>query len=213
MKGKFAYIVCFLLVVALYAQASDVSHIAFTSKRDGDYNIYIMDINGKNLQKLTNHPANEFNPAFSPDGQRMAYVSGRDGNLDIYVMFLPTKVPHRLTEHPGFDDNPAWSPDGRWIAFDSNRAGMYDIYKIGLSGENLQRLTHEGNNYNPAWSPDGKQIAFDSKGGIHMMDSDGADPRRLANQPRSGKTPSWSPDGKQITFSDMILGGIGISTC
>ncbi|MYA72313.1 hypothetical protein F4009_04705 [Candidatus Poribacteria bacterium] len=206
MKGKFAYIVCFLLVLAFYAGAADVSHIAFTSKRDGELGIYIMDINGKNLQQLTNQPQNEFRPAFSPNRQRMAYVSTRDGNLEIYVMHLPTKVSHRLTNHPGFDDKPAWSADGQWIAFDSNRAGLYDIYKIRHNGENLQRLTHQGNNYHPAWSPDGL-IAFDSKDGIHVMDSDGGNLRHLVNQPRAGKTPSWSPDGKQIAFSDMILGG------
>ena len=206
MKRKFAYIVCSLLVVVLYTQASDVSHIAFTSKRDGDFDIYMMDINGKNLQQLTNHPGNEYSPTFSPDGHRMAYVSTRDGNLEIYVMNLKTDVFRRLTNHPGVDDNPAWSPDGRWIAFDSNRAGAFDIYKVEVSGENLQQLTHGEQSYHSAWSPDGL-IAFDSKDGIHVMDSDGGNLRRLENQPRAGKTPSWSPDGEQIVFSDMILGG------
>ena len=114
MKRKFVYIafgttiifVCFLLAVALYAQASDVPYVAFSSYRNGNYDIYMMDINGKNLQQLTNHPANELSPAFSPDGQRMAYVSTRDGNFEIYVMYLQTKVSHRLTSHPGFNDNP-----------------------------------------------------------------------------------------------------------
>ena len=200
MKGKLVYIVlgtamlfgyC-LLAVNLYVYASDVRYIAFSSNRNGNYDIYMMDINGKNLQQLTNHPGNEFSPAFSPDGQRMAYVSSRGGNMEIYVMSVATKVSRQLTDHPGFDDNPVWSPDGQWIAFDSNRAGAFDIYKVGVSGENLQRLTHgEQNSNHPAWSSDGL-IAFDSKDGIHVMDSDGANLRRLENQPRAGKTPpSW----------------------
>ena len=203
----------FLLAANLYVYASDAPSIAFSSNRDGDYDIYIMDIKGKNLQNLTNSPTHEFKPAFSPDGHRMAYVSSRhDGYLEIYVMNLNTKVSYRLTNHPGHDDNPAWSPDGQWIAFDSNREATYDIYKIEPDGENLQRLTHGkvDRNYNAAWSPDSQSIAFASfreAPGIYIMDADGGNQRRLANQPQSGHTPSWSPDGKQIAFSDIILGG------
>ena len=131
MKGKLAHIVLgttillggLLLAVNLCVAAPDAPSIAFSSKRSGNYDIYMIDINGENLKQLTDDPADEFDPTFSPDGRRMAYVSNRDGNLEIYVIYLPTKVSHRLTNHPGFDDNPAWSPDGRWIAFDSNRAG------------------------------------------------------------------------------------------
>ena len=212
--GTTMLLVGILLAVNLCVYASDVPYIAFSSNRDWNYDIYMMDIKGRNLQNLTNSPANEFEPAFSPDGRWMAYVSYRhDGYAEIYVMNLQTKVSHRLTHHPKHDNNPAWSPDGRWIAFDSNREGTYDIYKIEPDGENLQRLTHEGqHNLNPSWSPDSQFIAFDSsrgvgKGGIYIMDTDGGNPRHLSNQPRWGQIPSWSPDGKQIAFSDLILGG------
>ena len=100
MKRKFAYIalgtttilMCFLLAADLCTQASDVPYIAFSSKRNENYDIYMMDINGKNLQQLTDHFADETYPTFSPDGQRMAYVSSWDGNEDIYVMNLNTKA-------------------------------------------------------------------------------------------------------------------------
>ena len=210
MFGTILLLAHFVFTVNLYVYASDAPYIAFSSKRSGNYDIYIMDIKGENLQKLTNHPGNEFSPTFSPDGQRMAYVSSRhDGYREIYVMNLNTKVSHRLTNHPKHDSNPVWSPDGQWIAFDSNREGTHDIYKIQPDGENLQRLTHgERNSYNAAWSPDSQFIAFSSSRiptGIYIMDADGGNPRHLENQPRSGHTPSWSPDGKQITFSDYII--------
>ena len=88
MKRKFAHIVLgttillghLLLAVSLCVYASDVPYIAFSSKRSGNYDIYMMDINGKNLEQLTD------DPTFSPDGQRMAYVSNRDGNLEIYSL-------------------------------------------------------------------------------------------------------------------------------
>ena len=80
MKGKLAYIVVlgttlllgqFLLAANLYVYASDVPHIAFSSNRGGKSDIYMMDINGKNLQQLTDYPGHEYHPTFSPDGQRI----------------------------------------------------------------------------------------------------------------------------------------------
>ena len=96
MKGKLAHIVLgttilfvyFLLVANRYVYASDAPFIAFSSTRGGKADIYIMDINGKNLQQLTDYPGHEYHPTFSPDGGRMAYVSSRDGNMEIYVMNL-----------------------------------------------------------------------------------------------------------------------------
>ena len=203
----------FMFVETLSVSTADARAIAFSSDRSGNANIYVMDTNGKNLQQLTDHPGNEYAPAFSPDGQQMAYMTTRhDGYQELYVMNLQTKVSHRLTNHPKHDDSPAWSPDGRWIAFVSNRTATYHIYKIEPDGKNLQQLTHEQHNHHdPDWSPDGQFIAFSSgrkPSGIYIMDADGTNPRRLANQPNSGYTPSWSPDGTQIAFSDnMILGG------
>ncbi|RKU05815.1 hypothetical protein C6503_26590 [Candidatus Poribacteria bacterium] len=77
MRWKFAYIMlrsvmslaCCLLVVDVCGQASDITHVAFTSRRTGNSDIYIMDIDGKNIQNLTNHPAADFSPMFSPNGR------------------------------------------------------------------------------------------------------------------------------------------------
>ncbi len=85
MKRKFTYsvlvsiilLVCYQLVVDICGQASGATHIGFTSMRTGDNDIYVMEINGKDLQNLTNHLANDFSPSFSADGQWMAYVSKR----------------------------------------------------------------------------------------------------------------------------------------
>ena len=200
----------FLLTANLYVYASDVPYIAFSSNRSGNYDIYVMDINGKNLQRLTDDFANEISPTFSPDGQWMAYGSSRDGNDDIYVMNLKTKVSEQLTNHPSRDLSPAWSPDGRWIAFVSERTETLDIYKIEPSGANLQQLTH-GNEQNsaPAWSPDSQFIAYRSfkdPAGIYIMDANGGNPSRLKNQPEPGWTPAWSPDRKRIAFT-VVLGG------
>ena len=207
MKQKLTYIVgtiilleCFLLAVDVCGQTSDVKHIAFTSQRTGNSDIYIMDIKGKNIQNLTNHPATDFSPTFSPNGRWMAYVSNRD----IYLMNLGTKERHWLTEGRA----PDWSPDGESIVFTSNRSGESNIYKMDINGEAVQQLTNKGRNGGPSWSPDGQWIAFSSNrdgdifSWVYVMTADGRRQRRLAQ----GYDPSWSPDGKQIAYTLGIAG-------
>ena len=218
MKRKLTYTIlasiillaAYLLVVDVCGQASDVTHIAFTSMRIGDNDIYMMEINGKNLQNLTNHLANDFSPAFSPDGQWMAYVSNRDGKSGIYLMNLVTKESHRLTTLQSANREPEWSPDGEFIVFVSNRANranQYDVYKINVNSMELQQLTNEGDNYNPTWSLDGQSIAFTSKRNgepfsVYVMTANGRKQRKLTQ----GGNPTWSPDGKQIAYTLGIKG-------
>jgi len=207
MKQKLTYIAgtiillgCFLLAVDVCGQTSDVKHIAFTSQRTGNSDIYIMDIKGKNIQNLTNHPATDFSPTFSPNGRWMAYVS----NSDIYLMNLGTKERHWLTEGRA----PDWSPDSESIVFTSNRSGESNIYKMDINGEAVQQLTNKGRNGGPSWSPDGQWIAFSSNrdgdifSWVYVMTADGRRQRRLAQ----GYDPSWSPDGKQIAYTLGIAG-------
>ena len=193
--------------------------ISFTSDRTGNLDIYIIDINGKNLVNLTNHPSDDFSPTWSPDGQAFAYVSNRDGNPEIYVMDMNTKESRRLTNHRATDVSPAWSPDGKWIAFASNQARDHaadtDIYIMDVNGKKVQRLTNKGgHNSTPAWSPDGEWIAFrstqDGIGGIHVMNADGEKQRALTQV--SATSPAWTSNGKQIYFSTENLGGVKVPT-
>ncbi len=193
--------------------------VSFTSGRTGNLDIYMIDINGKNLANLTDHPSDDFSPTWSPDGRAFAYVSNRDGNPEIYVMDVNTKESRRLTNHRATDINPAWSPDGKWIAFASNQARDHaadtDIYTMDVNGKKVQRLTNKGgHNSTPAWSPDGEWIAFrstlDGIGGIHVMNADGEKQRALTQVSATG--PTWASNGKQIYFSSEKLGGVKVPT-
>ena len=193
--------------------------ISFTSDQTGNLDIYIIDTNGENLINLTEHPADDYSPTWSPDGRSMAYVSERDGNPEIYVMDLNTKVQQRLTEHKATDIDPAWSPDGRSIAFASNQARDHaadtDIYTMDVNGKKVKRLTNKGgNNSTPTWSPDGEWIAFrsthDGIGGIHVMTADGEKQRALTQV--SATNPTWAPNGKQICISSENLAGVASLT-
>ena len=84
--------------------------IAFVSDRDGNVEIYVMDADGSNLTNLTNNPAYDWLPVWSPDGSRIAFVSDRDGNWEIYVVDADGSNLTNLTNNPADDLLPAWSP-------------------------------------------------------------------------------------------------------
>lgn len=103
--------------------------IVFTSRRDKDYEIYVMNADGTQPKRLTNSPGLDMNAVFSPDSKQIAFTSNRDGNYEIYVMNADGTNVRRVTNHPERDDFPCWSPDGRLLYFVGERNGKFDIYK------------------------------------------------------------------------------------
>ena len=184
----------------------DGQHIAFASKRDGNWEIYVMEANGTNPRRLTDDWADDWHPSWSPDGQHIAFASKRDGNWEIYVMEANGTNPRRLTDDWADDYLPVWSPDGQHIAFASYRDGNFEIYVMKADGTNPRNLTNNsaGDSY-PSWSPDGQHIAFVSKRDgnweIYVMEANGNDPRRLTAAWAGDYFPVWSPDGQHIAFT------------
>jgi Tol biopolymer transport system component len=180
--------------------------IAYTSDQDGDFEIWVMNADGSNQQKLTDNNAMDWSPAWSPDGNQIAFITNRDGNDEVYVMNADGSNIRRLTQSTEASEGfPAWSPDGMQISFDSDRDGNWDIYVMTSDGADLRRLiSSPGDDWISSWSPDGSKIVFESKRDgnyeIYMIDSDGSDQRRLTvNQTHDG-FPTWSPNGMQIAF-------------
>ena len=121
----------------------DGNWILFVSDRDGNYNLYVVDIDGADLTRLTSHPASDFNPRWSPDGTKIAFVSDRGGNMDIYVMNADGSGVLRLTTFGGYDSAPAWSPSGERIVFESERAGHRDLWIMDADGSDPTQLTND----------------------------------------------------------------------
>ncbi len=189
------------------------SRIAFDSTRSGNVEIYVMNMDGSGVTNLTNHPAEDAEPAWSPDGTMIAFESDRAGNFDILVMNADGSDWVNLTDDPSMDLSPAWSPDGTRIAFASDRTDDFEIYVMNADGSDVTQLTNRpGVDGAPDWSPDGTRIAFESfRNGnfaIYVMNADGSNLRGLTSDAESShRAPAWSPDGTRIAFHSYRPGG------
>jgi TolB protein len=181
------------------------SFVVYQTDRDDDWEIYLLDLLSWQEYNLSQHPAEDRNPALSPDGTHLAFESHRDGNWDIYLLDLQSGDVSRLTEELAFDGAPAWSPDGMRLAFESYRDGNWEIYLLELQGLQLTRLTNDpAGDYAPAWSPDGQLIAYtswrDGDKEVYIMDADGSSQRNLTQADGDDEYPAWSPDGERLAF-------------
>ena len=196
--------------------------IAFSADLDGNWDfhkgnadIFVIDPLGGQPRNLTQHPANDYSPEWSPDGMQIAFRTNRDGNHEIYVMAADGSHVENLTRTPDAEErSPAWSPDGTQIAFSSNRDGDRDIYLMTPDGSDVVRLALPGTQEYPTWSPDGAEIAFTSfcascaDAALHVMNADGSDVRPVV---ASAGWPDWSPDGSLIAYDTRTDdGNVGV---
>lgn len=182
--------------------------IAFTSSRDGNNEVYLMDPDGLDESRPTTHTntntSNDQRPDISPDGSQIVFSSNRDGNFEIFIMDFDGSNVRQLTptSSPTANSWPRWSPDGEWIAFQSGSGANFQIYRIRPDGTELTQVTnHVGLNQFPGWSPDGTRLAIRRDGDLYLIDStDGANPVLLTSGGTINQMASFSPDGTRIAF-------------
>lgn len=181
-----------------WAYSPDSKQIAFTSDRDGNWEIYTMDTSGGNIKRLTENPAQDGWPWWTADGKHILFTSDRDGSWQIYIMNPDGSNVQELT-HVANRTNlyPAVSPDGKKVVFSSQVTATNegDIYIMNIDGSDLTRLTNTAalNNI-PSFCPDSEHIVFESdRAGntdIYMMNADGSDVKQLTTDPGEDTTAS-----------------------
>jgi TolB protein len=179
------------------AFSPDGTRLAFVSNRDGNNEIYVMNVDGSGVRRLTNHPAADAVPTWSPTGAQIAFTSDRGGTPQVYVMSAADGSSLRKISSESWADRASWSPAPyNEIAFAAQSGPGYDIKVFDLSTGETRRLTFgEGSNESPAYSPNGRHIAFMStrKGNsqIFTMTRDGRDVRQVTTT-GNNTTPAWS---------------------
>jgi TolB protein len=178
----------------------DGRSLVFSSTLNEGYaQLYIADINGRNLRRLTTSRTIDIEPKVNPrTGAEIVFVSGRSGPQQIYKMNMDGADVVRLTTGEGEASNPAWHPNGQLIAFAWTRGfepGNFNIFVMDVASRKLLQLTHgAGRNENPSWAPGGRHLVFSSRRGrstqLYSMLADGTQVRQLTTVGNNEK-PVW----------------------
>ncbi|PYQ48589.1 MAG: hypothetical protein DMF59_15565, partial [Acidobacteria bacterium] len=172
--------------------------------------IFVVSLPGGTPINLTNNPANDRTPAWSPDGAKIAFSSDRAGTSDLYLMNPDGSGVARIVTATGAAWAPAWAPDSRRIAFNcaDSPTSPSDICAINVDGTNFVRLTTDpADDTDASWSRDGASIVFistrfGSSEILKMNAADGSGVTRLSPGTEA-HSPDWSLDGRRIAFDSV----------
>ncbi len=203
------------------------TRIAMTSDRanKGLKEVYTMNWDGTDMQRITYHKTATMSPSWSPGGNQVSYSAitvdprKRTRNTNLYVYDFRTKKRGLLSSRPGINSGASFYPNGKAIIMTLTQGGNPDLFKIDLTGKVLERITkgrRGAMNVEPSVSPDGSKLAFSSdRSGrpmLYVMDLKNKVPKRLTIAGRYNSTPSWSPNGKKLAFAGWAEGHFDVFT-
>jgi TolB protein len=130
------------------------SEMVFVSGRSGPQQIYRANVDGTDLERLSDGTGEAGNPSWNPNGQIIAFSWTRGysaGAWNVFIMDVASHQYNQLTRGEGRNENPSWAPDGKHLVFGSTRSGKSQIYSMLADGTQVQQLTTQGSNDRPAW--------------------------------------------------------------
>jgi len=145
------------------AWSPDGRKIAFVSNRGGTNDLWVMDANGQNVQRLTSLPGEEDHPSFSPSGDRLVFSeTERNGyTASLYIVGTIAGANPQAITGPGFHDwNPSWGTQGILFSSDRTPGGHHYIWQVQPDGSGLTSVDSVIS-LDPVWTPDGKIIFTD----------------------------------------------------
>ena len=187
--------------------------------------IWVMDWDGANAQKITSHQTISISPTWSSTGEKVAYTSfafhkaSKSRNADLFTYELKSGKRVLLSYRKGLNSGAAFLPGDAAVLLTLSKEGTADIYRLTDDGKTYTEITQGPNramNVEPAISPDGTKIAFSSdRSGrpmVFVMNVDGTDAKRVTFEGKFNASPSWSPDGKTLAFAGQDQGNFDIYT-
>jgi len=182
------------------AWSPDGKKLALTlSTRDGNLDIYTLDLATSALSRITDDPGIDTEPQWSKDGQSLYFTSDRAGGPQIYrIGIQPGDKPRRLTFQGSYNARPRISPDESQLAFVTQDEGSYHIATMDLRGRgDVQVLTKGRFDVSPSYAPNGAVIIYASRdrgrGVLALVSADGRVQQRLVASEGEVQEPAWSP--------------------
>lgn len=191
--------------------SGDGLKLAIKSYRDGNDEVYIIDLATNDQWNISNHPAHDGSPCWV--GNRIFFRSKRDHEKgELYEYNVETKAVTRLTYNEIDEVGAVWSPDGSMVAFTSGTKGNDDLYLMKSNGDSITQLTKgELNDWYPQWSPDGASILYTygdwntDVWELRMIDLDTKNVTTVLKDTDSGNA-GWHPDGDVIAYGSSTSG-------
>ena len=221
--GTILFFACSNLSSTSAESCSRIAYTYYSSSAGVNGDVYSVCADGSGVARLTDDPAYDGMPAWSPDGTQLAFVSERSGAAQVYRMDANGDNVRQLTTDLQ-NDQPIWLPGGEQIAVRSTDGqGLWWWRVVDLNSDQLVDLTEASYDFffkKESWSPDGKQIAYmslkeqqgrnDGSSQIHVKAIDGSYDLTLTDNIWANINPVWSPDGKALAFLSEMHGEYNI---
>jgi TolB protein len=202
------------------SRSPNSNYIAFTSNRDGNWELYIGRADGSLQERVTfNTIAIDTDPYWGPTNA-IVYESSRDGNWNLFIFNPLTGEDLRVTNDLASDINAAWSPDGTHLIFQSNRDGLWQIYRLDLATLQVTRLSDgTARDFDPVYSNAGDKIAFRRyveqpdgtfSAALFLMNPDGTGVEQISSEGGEPNSATWSPNDRYIAYQSDLDGDLDI---